>query len=573
MFRFLIFYFGLFGLTFNAWAGVSASVQKNNFSAGEMIVLTIKSDENISQQPDLSVLKDKFSVAGTSMSKQSYMVNGQVSYEISWQLSMLPLQEGELIIPPITLGVQKTNPIKISVSGDVDVSSDMSNEVGSSVPTEDEDMQSKEPIYQLEVQIEKHKEDPFVQQEINYLVYVKDKGELQNISLSFEPTTDFLIEKLEEPYVKEIAGHREIVFSYALFAQKSGVLQVPTVHMDASVYQKPLVDTFFQGGFFKINLPSFLGLQAPVSLNKKGPSIRVRPAPRDYSDRWWLPAEKISVSAKFVDLPQHIVEGSVLAREIIVSAVGLTDGQLPELDIVSNEEWKQYPEKPVGETLISNGKVTAVSKTINVMIPQKTGELVLPEIKIPWYNVLTQTVETAVVPAETIKVEQNYALKNSESELQIPQPTTEKNKKEVILWEMIAPYFKIFLAFLGGILISYLCFKPKKVKQVQKNAEIKTEDIVQSAQKKDLKKLRDQLISWAAKNYPAQNVSNLKDVAKVLEDEDFNRAIDALSMVLYADQDKSAFDEKYFRKTFQRALKKQKKNKTKNQDPIPPLYQ
>lgn len=572
MFRFLIFYFGLFCFAFDACASVSANVQKTSVSLGEMVVLTIKSDENTSEQPDLSVLKGKFSVAGTSMSKQSYMVNGQVSHETSWQLNMLPLEEGELIIPPITLGMEKTNPIKIFVSSNED-SSDIWEEEALSSADEDEDIQSKEPAYLLETQIEKGTEDPFVQQEINYLVYIKDHGELQNISLSFDSTTDFLVQELEEPYVKELGGKREIVFSYALFPQKSGVLQVPTVHMNASVYQKPLVDTFFQGGFFKINLPSFLGLQAPVSLAKKGPSIRVRPAPRDYNDRWWLPAEKISVSAQFVDMPQHVVEGSVLTREIVISAVGLTDKQLPEPDIISNEDWKQYPEKPVGETSIVNGKVTASSKTLDVVIPQKAGELVLPEIKIPWYNVLTQTVETAVVPASMVKVEQNYALKNSESELQIPQPTTEKNKKEVILWEMIAPYFKIFLAFLGGILISYLCFKPKKMKQVQKNAEIKTEDIVQSAQKKDLKKLRDQLISWAAKNYPAKDVSNLKDVAKALEDEDFDKAIDALSLALYADQDKNTFDEKYFRKTFQRALKNQKKNKAKKQDPIPPLYQ
>ena len=572
MFRFLIFYFGLFGLTFNAWAGVSASVQKNNFLPDEMIVLTIKSDENISEQPDLSVLKNKFSVAGTSISKQSYMVNGQVSYEISWKLNMLPLQEGEQIIPPITVGMQKTNPIKISVSS-VNTPSEMSALNDSSSADNKQNMQSQEPIYRLETQIEKNKEDPFVQQKINYLVYVKDNGALQNISLSFDPSTDFLIEELEKPYVKDVADRREIVFSYVLFPQKSGVLQVPTVHMDASVYQKPLVDTFFQGGFFNINLPSFLGLQTPVSLSQKGPSIRVRPAPRDYSDRWWLPAEKISISAKFVDLPAHVVEGAVLVREIVLSAVGLTDKQLPELDIVSNEDWKQYPEKPVGETIISNGKVTAVSKTLNVMIPQKTGELVLPEIKIPWFNVLTQTVETAVLPAETIKVEQNYALKNIENEVQSQSLESQKNNEKNVFQKTVEPYLKIFLAFLGGILISYLCFKPKKVKQVQKTAEIKTEDIVQTAQKKDLKKLRDQLISWAVKNYPTQNVSNLKDVAKVLEDEDFNRAIDALSMVLYADQDKSAFDEKYFRKTFQRAIKNQRKNKSKKQDPIPPLYQ
>ena len=76
---FFVFCFVLF--CFDAKAVVTASVGKQNFAKNEPIVLTIKADENVSATPDLSVLKNLFSVVSTSVSKQSYVINGQKSAE------------------------------------------------------------------------------------------------------------------------------------------------------------------------------------------------------------------------------------------------------------------------------------------------------------------------------------------------------------------------------------------------------------------------------------------------------------------------------------------------------------
>jgi len=551
--KFFIYFFLIFLSTnFASQAAVTASVEKKVFAKKEPIVLTIKATDNVSAMPDLSVLKNLFNVLSTSVSKQSYIINGQKSAETTWTFILSTNDLGKITIPEIVVGNEKTNALFVTVSDEETEDSEDSS--FSETPKN---------LYTLEGEI-KGKKEPFVQEQINYIVRLRDKGELQNILIDFETTTDFIIKSLQEPVIKTAKdGLREIVFSYALFAQKSGELKIPNVYLNASIYQKPNVKSIFGDGLFQINIPSFFGLEQPIKVEKEGEKINILPVPENYQESWWLPAQKVEISARFVDLPYRVVQGSVLTREITLKAVGLNDSQLPELNISSNEDVTQYPEKPTGRTEVSDGKIIGIQKTLDSFIIQKSGEVTLPEIVVPWFNVNTQSKEEAVLKSEKIKVYENSVQNKTEQSGVKEKETSQTTYLQNGFWLLL----QIMIAFLGGVFAAYFMLKPKK----KKTPELR--DVASAAKKKDLRALRDNLILWAQKNYPDLSVSNLKDVAGILGDNDFDLAVDSLVRALYGQKDEKPFDEKYFQKAFKKAIKNKKKKKEKEETPLPPLYQ
>ena len=68
-----------------------------------------------SETPDLSGLERDFHVLGVNTSSQYRFVNGQAQSWVDYQITLQPKRTGELIIPPIGIGQQRTDSIPISV--------------------------------------------------------------------------------------------------------------------------------------------------------------------------------------------------------------------------------------------------------------------------------------------------------------------------------------------------------------------------------------------------------------------------------------------------------------------------
>ena len=68
-----------------------------------------------SETPDLSGLERDFHVLGVNTSSQYRFVNGQAQSWVDYQITLQPKRTGELIIPPIGIGQQRTDSMPISV--------------------------------------------------------------------------------------------------------------------------------------------------------------------------------------------------------------------------------------------------------------------------------------------------------------------------------------------------------------------------------------------------------------------------------------------------------------------------
>ena len=95
---------------------LEVSVDRAELARGETLTYTIRIyEQRQGMQLDLTPLTEDFDVLGTRTSSQVRSINGQVESWTDYIVTLFPLTEGELTIPPIEINNLQTEPILISV--------------------------------------------------------------------------------------------------------------------------------------------------------------------------------------------------------------------------------------------------------------------------------------------------------------------------------------------------------------------------------------------------------------------------------------------------------------------------
>ena len=553
-------FLGLYAI--DCMAAVDAQISASQAGIDDVLILTITSSDTSSAQPDLTPLRDMFEVVSSSVSHQTSIINGRMSSQNIWKIGLKALQTGKLVIPPLTVGTQKTAPIDVVITN-------TPSAIAAPVQNSQAVAQTDSPLYALSAEL-KTDAAPFIGEQMRYFVTLTDDGTIEDGAPSFEPTTDFIIKSLGNPQVQTLGnGKRQITFAFAIFSLKSGKVKIPTVYFKGYAYQKPDVDNVFGGGFFNIRMPSVFGLQTPVNLAFEGPEIDIRPAVADYHGPWWLPATNVTLTANFIDMPQTLTEGMPLVREITLEAQGLTDTQLPELRFDNVKGFKVYAEKPTGETTIHNNTLVGIQKTRVTYIPNASGPLVLDAVTVPWFDLTTGQVKEAVLERQVLDIQPNPNLTEALPKQNAKQAPSLENVKTLSETSLQNPYITAAIAFIIGLVAAMVFLRPRKAKNPAPKKE-NVDYLKNIEHQKDIKKLRDDIILWARQHYTTQNISNLQDVADLLNNDDFTRQVQQLNTALYDQNSPHNFDRKNFIRVFKRALKSAPKKKTS--DPLPPLY-
>ncbi len=550
-----------------------ATVNRTTVPEGETFVLTLElKDVDTSATPDLNALNKDFTVLSISNGYRTNIINGNVSKSRQWNLVLIPNKNGSLTIPSIKLDGYQTQPIILNI-----------------VPAgaADQLVQSKAvntPRFKISGDIDNTA--PYVQQQLNYRLTIYDAGGLQGEAPFFvTDNDDWIIKSLGEPQVetKIVNGQtlREITFNYALFAQRSGDLTVPPVRFNGYYLTKetrtdPFARFFDNDPFFaSFGVNDVFASRTPVVLNTKPIKVNVRPAKVDSG--WWLPAEEVKISAEFESGRPQFKVGEAVSRTIYLKAAGFLDNQLPEIKFAEVNGVKQYPEKPQTDMKVENGKVVSYARITNVYIPEQGGEIILPEIKIDWFNTAVGQTETAVIPAYHAEVAAN--MQPSVPPVTQPQTTLSPVLMPAEPSETVTTIEQVdntriigylLAAFIGGIVLTLLLLKlfafTKKPSANHKKA------VLEAAKTKDLQKLRDELLLWSAAEFPRHKVANLQDVADIFQNAAFNKELDKLREALYAETAKD-WDNKTFTEIFRKISKQAKKQqRRKTDEPLPKLY-
>lgn len=574
-----------------AWAQTfNAAVNRTEVPQGETFVLTLElADGSDSGNPDLSVLDKDFIVYSVGNAFSYNYINGVASKSRQWQIALMPKNSGKITVPSIKLGNLETQPITLNVIPASAAATEASTGTGGYQAPQ----QMNRPKFSMTAEI--GNPNPYVQQQVDYTLKIYDTGGLQGDMPQFieDGSNNWIIRSLGEPTVgsKIVNGRslREITFLYALFPQKSGVLPTPEVrfngyYLTRSRGMNDPFDDLFGGNLGSIGFVDMFATRNPVLLTAKPEKVNVQPIPSDNNGNWWLPAQQVALFAEWEPRQPVFKVGEAVNRTIYLKAVGVAESQLPELNLASVSGLKQYPDKAVASSGIENGQVVAVKKISNVYIPNRAGKMTIPEIAVDWFNVRTNRMEKAVLPAMNIEVLPGAAVETAPA----PQPETRPESPSRVLEDVAnetenlversipqglpyLPYIIAAAAFLLGIVVSWMLFG---MRNKSRNADdIKDFDryIVRAAKSKDYRALRDGLISWARDRWNDSKITNLKDVAKAVGNKEFAAQLDGLAASLYAPEG-GEFKTEAFLKAFEKIRKAKVKSRTGDTQPLPKLY-
>ena len=580
---------------------LSASVNRTQIPLGESFDLTLSLEGGNGGmiQPDLSVLQKDFNIYSTSNSMQSSFINGQSSVTRRWIIGLMPKKEGKQTIPAVTAGAYQTQPIDIEILPPATIPTTASANVSntpqksatkSQTGTMDNNVANK--AY-LAAELKVDNLTPYVQQQTNATLTIYDeKGVELTVEPDFiQPTNDWIIKSLRQPTVDNLSnGGRVIRFYYALFPQKSGVLEIPSLRLEGYYTEYNSANqpqTMGLGGFmsfFEMDFDNLLGVKKPITAQTKPVKVNVKPIAADYGNHWWLPSNAVGVAVRWAeDKPQFKV-GETFAREIAVAAEGVADTQMPEITLPETPDIKQYPEQPKISTSVNGGKVTSHMLMRIVYIPQKAGKLEIPEISIPWFNVDKGKVEKAVIPADTILVQNNPLMETKPNDTNVqnmPQGEEGGNNAytdlhyDAMVKQAVGELIKkieigivIFLAFVAGLVLSWIWFKRQNKIQNTPENKNKPVGVEQSIKNEDYRALRDYLLAEGQTLFNNQPINNLDDLSAAVDNDAFRRQMDILNANLYAGKN-DELDEKIILQNLKKCNKKKKNAIPK---PLPDLY-
>jgi hypothetical protein len=355
---------------------VTASVDKNPVIIDESFTLSVVANGDVARDAfDSSVLMRDFVVGRTSVSSQTQMINFSTSKSTTWSTTLIPTKEGTYTIPAFTVANAKTQPIELSV-----------------IPvTATTTAKGRDLFITTNLDVEQ----AYLQQQFRYTVKLHLAADLQRGSLSSPTLENADIRQIgkDKEYNEIVAGRRYRIIerSFVIIPQQSG-----TFTIKGPLFEGEVVDNSRQSfGFFNRS----------KAISRVGPNqtIEVLPIPSNYSEHW-LPSEFVQLDDEWQGSTTGYIAGEPITRTITLTAIGVVEEQLPEIASVYPDSVKTYPDQANTTTVEKDATLIAQRKESIAIIPSQAGELVIPEVKVPWFNSITQKTEYAVLPEKRLQI-------------------------------------------------------------------------------------------------------------------------------------------------------------------------
>jgi hypothetical protein len=528
--------------------------------------MVFESNGSVDDDPDFSPLNKDFQILSRSTSSNMSIVNGKISSTKKWQLSVLARRAGNIPIPAVSFGSDRSQASSINVSkGRTSASASKSNQ-------------------DIFIEVEAEPLSPYVQSEVIYTVRLFLSVATSNASLS-EPGisgANAVIERLGEDsnFQTNRKGRRYNVVErrYAIYPQVSGSMTIEPV--------------MFQG---QINRNAFshfdpFGPQ-PKTLVERSQliTLEVQSVAKQFPSGHWIPAKKLTLTESWSQDPPFFQVGEPLTRTLTLVAEGQTASQLLELPEWVPDAFKQYPDQAVLNDSKSDKGITATRQEKVAIIPNQAGEFVLPEISVPWWNTITNTLEYARIPERKITVAPLST--NSATELltmptlEAPVNVTEENSEPVLdtntgnepvsnstFWQTLSG--GLALAWLITLLFWWRSRNETKSETVQDDKSIRLKqvlkDVEAACKANQTDELKHALLLWGQCIWSDSPPTSLGEIGRRSPDE-LAKKISQLNNVLYS-QKKDRWDGEMFWQAFKNNLALSG-NKSKEQTgELEPLY-
>ncbi|NTV14608.1 MAG: protein BatD [Desulfobulbaceae bacterium] len=384
-----------------ARAELVVRADRAQLSLDETLTITItKEGRGSIDDAALQPLATDFQILGRSQSSSTQIINGSMSSSFALTLELAPKRAGVLVIPALVSGADTSKPLTIRVDSQPQPRTRADNDR----------------IF-LESEVDTHTVS--VQAQVLYTLRIYWAVEADINEPEAPPLRDALLEKLDDAkYTKVINGRTYRVFArrYAIFPQKSGVLEIPPALVQGVVAGRQRSDAF--SGFFGPTGEEFRlrGKAERVTVREKAPEYPAGAA--------WLPTQKLTVASNWSRDLNTLAVGEPVTLTIGLAAPGLLGAQLPAVALPNVEGVKIYQDKAQVDNLKKDGGITGVRKESIALVPTRPGSIQLPEVRIPWWDKERQQVAYAVLPARRLLIQGGQLAASPGAGIVNPPPLT-----------------------------------------------------------------------------------------------------------------------------------------------------
>jgi hypothetical protein len=352
-----------------------AWLDRNTMQMGETVTLNVEVEGGSASQPDFSVLDSDFNTLGTQSSRQMSLVNGSASSKTVWAIGLEPRHAGSLTIPAFDIGSAKTQPLVLVV---MPAATTRQGAAGDAIF----------------ITVDAQPLSPYVQQQIRLTVKLHFSVDLSEGALD-EPAIDSAhVQKLgrDKQYATNLNGRRYQVLerNYAITPEHSGALEIPGLNFRGSALDNTDPGSFFRRG-------------RAVSARSEALAIEVRGRPASWGNAPWLPAQALSITDE-TTLPDEVALGEPLTRTVKLRAQGLGFEQLPELEMPALAGADVYADKSETRTRDDGTWLYGERTRKFAVVASRLGTLVLPEMRVQWWDTTNDRMETAVLPEHSVRV-------------------------------------------------------------------------------------------------------------------------------------------------------------------------
>lgn len=369
-------------LPLQALTQLTATVDKNPALRGESITLEVQADTRAAADAiNFRVLEQDFTVMVPSVSQSTRIINGNANQSTSWKVVLLPKRSGDFTIPAFSLQGLSTEPIQLQVLDATQAAAG----TGASTKSRELFLQSRIDQQRL-----------YVQQLSYYQVTIYFDGDLQRGSLS-EPQLDGAdIQQVgQDSEGTELVNgirYRTITRRYAITPQRSGNFTIAPPTFSGEMIDRDNARY------------NYFARTKTVVQQAEAIDITVSPVPENFPGNW-LVAGLVTLNEEWSPDITTLKQGEPVTRTITLSAVDVAENQLPELTQGFPDGLRLYQEQPQAKSAERNGRLVAQKIFTTAVIANKSGELELPEVTLPWWNSQTNQLALATLPARTLTVE------------------------------------------------------------------------------------------------------------------------------------------------------------------------
>lgn len=460
-------------------SAVTATVDQNQISEFDVLTLTIRVTDQGSTEPNFQALENDFRIINQQSQQNSSisLINGRQTNRsyVDYQVTLRPKRQGNLLIPALTVGTERTSPIGIRV-------------VAQSQAARNQMQQ----ILFFETLVDR--DEVYVQAQLLYTVrlYYADSISGDFPAAPDLPNTMVEIIENERRFETVVNNRRYYVLEkrYAIFPQQSGPLVLAP---------ETFVGTRGRGGLFSS--------RERVNAVSSGHTLSVLPVPASFQDKRWLPAQSLTIDAVLNRPDSPLVVGDPINRVITLKGSGVTAALLPELTFGDTNGARFYIDQPVVEELASEQGLAAESVVTIGIVPTQAGTLALSDINVYWWNTEERRQEVAILAGVNLAIGAAPQAAPALGEASAPQPLSLDNTEIVLLRQQLQWAIWVAVVLLVVWLLTLLAWfkKPTTVKTTKRPAPPQFElgQLAHSINLGDPQKTYSELQRWRRQTFPS----------------------------------------------------------------------